>query len=394
MLLALLCALALAPLFAFAVPGRFRREVLLAASLVGLAILDPRLPVLVLAVAGGVHAVVRGLGAGRGPKPGLVVVPGLALLVALFVFNKLGAGGLGAANEGLLPSQGGLVLLGVSYLVLKAAAALVDAWRGALRDASFFDVLAWIAFLPVYTSGPIEELDHFRNQRPSPNLPDALAGLERILFGLVKTMLLSHYLGLWSAPILQEPAGESAWVLLLAVQATTLRIYFDFAGYSDIAIGVSALFGIRIQENFDNPLVRRNITLLWQRWHMTLTRWLRVYLFVPISRRLLRRGGDRLETAAIGVAHAVTMTFCGLWHGLGWNFVLWGVLQAAGMLWVAAPARTLGARLPAGLRGFWRDSRAGYGLSALVTFHYFAFTNILFFTGIEGATRFVAALLA
>ncbi len=392
MLLALLCALALAPIFAFSVPSRLRREALLVASLVGLAILDLRLPVLVLTTAAGVYAVVRSLGSGAGPRPALVVVPGLALLVALFVFNKLGPSGFGGDTGGLLPSQGGLVLLGVSYLALKAAAALVDAWRGALRDASFVDVLAWIAFLPIYSSGPIEEFDHFRKQVPRPRLPDALAGLERILFGLVKTMLFSHYLAVWSAPILEDPTGQSGWVLLLAVQATTLRIYFDFAGYSDIAIGVSALFGIRIQENFDNPLVRRNITQLWQRWHMTLTRWLRVYLFVPISRKLLRSGGDRFEVAAIGVAHAVTMTFCGLWHGLGWNFVLWGLLQAAGMLWVAAPARTLGARLPAGWRSLWRGSRAGYALSALVTFHYFAFTNILFFTGIEGAKAFSAAL--
>lgn len=389
MLPALLCALALAPLFGLLVPERWRRDVLLGGSLVGLAILDWRLPLLTGACAVLVWAAVRTLGRGPVARPAAVVVPGLFALTALFVFNKTGGAG------GVLPSQGGLVLVGVSYLVLKAAAALLDAGWGALREAGFLDLLAWIVFLPTYTAGPIEELDHFRRQTPRPSLGDALAGLERILFGLVKTMLLSHYLGVWATPVLGDPSAHGSVELLLAAYATTLHIYFDFAGYSDIAIGVSALFGMRIQENFDNPLVRRNLVLLWQRWHMTLTGWLRRYLFVPISRRLLRRagGGEVADVLAIGAAHTAAMTFCGVWHGLGWNFVLWGLLQALGMLWVAALARPLARRLvPDPLHRAWSTSWPGYALSALVTFHYFAFSNILFFTGIDGGTRFLAAL--
>lgn len=389
MLPALLGALVLAPIFGLLVPERWRRDVLLAASLVGLAILDWRLPLLTGACAACVWAAVRTLGTSRVRRPSAVVVPGLLALVTLFVLNKTGGTG------GLLPSQGGLVLLGVSYLVLKAAAALVDAARGSLREARFADLLAWIVFLPTYTSGPIEELDHFRRQTPRPSLAGALAGLERILFGLVKTMLLSHHLGVWASPVLSEPGAHGALELMLAAYATTLRIYFDFAGYSDIAIGVSALFGMQIQENFDNPLTQRNLVLLWQRWHMTLTGWLRRYLFVPISRSLLRRGGGReaSEIVAIGAAHAIAMTFCGVWHGLGWNFVLWGLLQALGMLWVAAVARPLARRtVPAPIHRAWATSVPGYALSALLTFHYFALTNILFFTGIEGAADFLTAL--
>ena len=388
MLVALLGAIVAAPLFAWAVPERFRRELLLAASLVGLTLLDPRLPALALAIAGGVQAAARLMKGAPAARRGWIAAFSVALLVALFAFNK------SAGDGGVVPSQEGLVLLGVSYLVLKAAAAILDAARGTLEDARFVEILAWIVFLPTYTSGPIEELEHFRKQVPRPSLADGLAGLERILFGLVKTLLLSHYLGELSSETLAEPAGNSQAALWLAFYATTLRLYFDFSGYSDIAIGVSALFGIRIQENFDHPLTRRNLVQLWQRWHMTLTGWLRRYLFVPVSRRLMRSGNERLEALAVPAAQIATMSVCGLWHGIGWNFLAWGALQAVGMIWVGSFAKPAGALLPAPLRAMWSGTRAGQVMSTLLTFHYFAATNILFFTGIDGSVAFFGSLFA
>jgi alginate O-acetyltransferase complex protein AlgI len=386
---ALLGALVLAPLYWLAVPERWRREALLAASAIGLALLDPRLPLLVLVVASGVWAVVRAVSGGRRSRRAswVIALPALAALAALFVVNKQGG------SAGLLPSQGGLLLLGVSYLVLKAAAVIVDATRGSLRQAPFLDLLAWIAFLPTYTSGPIEPFAHFRALQPRPDLARLLGGLERILFGLVKTMLLAHALGAWGAPILGDPAAHSPAVLLLAAWACVLRFYFDFAGYSDIAIGVAALFGVEIQENFDNPLVRRNLAQLWQRWHMTLTAWLRRYLFLPVSRGVLGPGGASRDTLALVVAQAVTMSFCGLWHGLGWNFLVWGLLQALGLVWVGRPARSVGRLLPERVRFFWRETRAGYALSAFLTFNYFALSSVLVFTGLDGARVYATHLL-
>ena len=314
-------------------------------------------------------------------------MPALAALVLLFLANKLGGRG------GLLPSQGGLVLLGVSYLVLKAAAVVVDAARGSLERASFVDLLGWIVFLPTYTSGPIEPFRHFRDQTPRASRARILGGLERVLFGLVKTMLLSHYLGAWVAPVLADPAAHGPGILLLAAYAVVLRFYFDFAGYSDIAIGVSAVFGVDIEENFDNPLVRRNLAQLWQRWHMTLTAWLRRYLFLPISRRLLGPGGVGHDTLALVTAQLVTMSFCGLWHGVGWNFLVWGLLQGLGLVWVGRPARAAGRLLPAPVRAFWRETRAGHALSTLLTFHYFAFSCILVFTGLDGGLAWATGLV-
>lgn len=388
MLLALLGALILAPVFWLVVPEPRRRDALTVVSLVALGMIDPRLLVLVLIVSVGVWWAVGILASGRVARRWLVAVPGIAMLVGLFALNKLAGGG------GLLPSQGGLLFLGVSYLVLKASAALVDAARGTLREASFREMLAWIVFLPTYTAGPIEAFDHFRGQRPRPSQEQILGGVERILFGLVKTMLLSHYLGVWVTPVLAEPAAHGPGVLLLAAYASILRFYFDFSGYSDIAIGVSALFGIEIQENFDNPLIRRNLAQLWLRWHMTFTAWLRRYLFLPISRGILGPGGVTRDTLALVSAQVVTMMFCGLWHGLGWNFLVWGLLQALGLIWVGRPARALGRYLPSRVRAFWRESWLGYVLSAAITFHYFALTSVLVFTGIERAGVYVISLLA
>ena len=388
MLLALLGALLFAPFFWLCVPLAWRRNALTLASLVGLGLIEPGLLVLVVAVAAGVWGVVALLAQGRVSRPAWLAVPALAILVALFLLNKL------AGSGGLLPSQGGLLFLGVSYLVLKAAAVVVDAARGRLREVGFGEMLAWIVFLPTYVSGPIEEFAHFRPQTPEPSRERVLGGLERILFGLVKTLLLSHYLGSWVTPILADPALHAPGVLLLAGYASVLRFYFDFSGYSDIAIGVSALFGIEIQENFDNPLVRRNLAQLWQRWHMTLTAWLRRYLFLPISRGILGPGGVARDTLALVTAQVVTMTFCGLWHGLGWNFLLWGLLQAVGLIWVGRPARAVGGYLPARVRAFWRESPLGYALSVALTFHYFALTSVLVFTDIDRAGVYALSLLA
>ena len=206
-------------------------------------------------------------------------------------------------------------------------------------------------------------------------------------------MIFSHYLAEWATPIIHDPESHSIPILILGMYAATLRIYFDFSGYSEIAIGVAALYGYEIQENFDNPLMQRNLAQLWQRWHMTLTRWLRLYLFLPVSRTLMRRGGERMEPLALVAAQIVTMGVCGLWHGLGLNFLIWGLLQALGLLWVGLGARALGRRLPPQLLSWWRKSRSGYVLSALLTFNAFSLSTIFVVADVEHAVRYLGLLI-
>jgi alginate O-acetyltransferase complex protein AlgI len=386
-LLGLLAALALAPVYWLTVPAAWRPAVVAAGSLLGLALYDPRLLVLVPAVAVGLALLMQGAAAraeGRGGT--LLAALGLLGLTALFVWNKRAGDGLA-----VLPSQGGLAFLGVSYLVLKAAAALVDAARGTLPGASIRPVLAWLAFLPTYPSGPMERFEHFHAQQPAFDPARVTRGLERILVGLVKSLLVADVLGQWASAIFASIAGHPWWLLVLGLYAFTLRFYFDFSGYSDIAIGLGAVFGWDIEENFDWPLVRRNLVLLWQHWHMTLTRFLRDYLFVPVARRLMRRRWGHRSAVAGG--QIVAMAFCGLWHGLAWNFLVWGILQAVGLTWVGVLSRDAGRWLPAWWLRWWRTSRVAAAVSIALTFNFFALSMIFVVTDVRSGLDYLAALL-
>jgi D-alanyl-lipoteichoic acid acyltransferase DltB (MBOAT superfamily) len=189
--------------------------------------------------------------------------------------------------------------------------------------------------------------------------------------------------------VVAHPEAHGRLTLLVVPYALALRFYLDFAGYSDIAIGLAALYGFDIEENFDRPFGRRNLVQLWQHWHMTLTRWLRVYLFIPITRRLLRAGGSLDDRVGIVVGQLVTMTFCGLWHGLAWHFALWGLAQGIGLAWVAVLARPLGQRLPAGLVSWWRTSPVAAAGSALLTLTFFAATMLLVVGDVAATARYL-----
>ena len=162
--------------------------------------------------------------------------------------------------------------------------------------------------------------------------------------------------------------------------------------YADEVEGALAVYGFEIQENFDKPLLSRNLVQLWQSWHITLTRWLRVQLFVPISRGLLRRG-PRFDAAAPAVAQLATMLFCGLWHGVGLGFALWGLVQGVGLLWVSLASRRAGAWLPAPLRGWWRTSPVASAASTALTVSVFAFSNLLLFASLPATGLILRAML-
>ncbi|MEO8600999.1 MAG: MBOAT family O-acyltransferase, partial [bacterium] len=361
-------------------PATWRREVLTIVSLVVLTWIDWRVGLMLVGATLAVVALTRG-GAARN-LTALVVLIGTALL---FVVNKL------AGGNAVLPGQSGVALLGTSFLVLKVAAVALDARQGATTSAPPRALAAWLAFLPTYTAGPIEDVDHFCSQQPRFDRARCLGGLERILFGLVKALLVATYLGQWSDPVLKDASAHAVWARWAAVYGATLRIYFDFAGYSDIAIGLGAVYGYDIAENFDRPLQRRNLVLLWQHWHMTLTRWLRTYLFVPSMRAARRRGIS--TTAAAVVGQLVAMTACGLWHGLSPAFALWGFLQALGLIWVGLVARPLGARtLPAVWLGWWRSSAVAALASTVLTVTLFALSNLLLYRDMRGAVAYIVGL--
>ena len=386
MLTALVAALVLAAPYWLFVPARLRQPAVAGASLAALATFDLRVALVVLAVAGGVFGQMRLAGRGRQGVSVAFALLGLCALALLFVWNKRAAPG-----SGPLPSQPGVALLGTSYLVLKAAGLLIETAREPAYRGSFAEVLGWLVFLPTFPSGPMEDFEHFRTQRPAFDQVRVFGGLERILIGLLKAIVDAEQLGRWAAPIVASPHEHGAGMLLLALYAVTVRFYLDFSGFSDVAIGLGALFGYEIEENFDHPLVRRNLTQLWQRWHMTLTRWLRLYLFVPVTRALMRHDvGDR-PAAATGQLAA--MIFCGLWHGLQWNFVVWGLLNGLGLVWVGILARDLGRRLPETIVRWWRRSVVAYTISMALTFNVFALFVIFVVTDVPGALAYLRRLV-
>ncbi len=232
---------------------------------------------------------------------------------ALGVWN--GLTGSGAAAPDLAAP------LGLSFLTFTAVSYLADVFRGLAPAGSLLDCALYISFFPKAVSGPIVLWKDFQPQITGrrAGLDDVCAGIERISIGFAKKLILADMFGAAIAEIDRAAAAggvdvPTAW---LAVLLYMLQIYYDFAGYSDIAIGLGRLFGFRFKENFSFPYRSRSITEFWRRWHISLGSWFREYVYIPLggSRRGLRRTLWNL---------AVVFALTGLWHGAGWNYILWG----------------------------------------------------------------------
>ncbi|MCL4752389.1 MAG: hypothetical protein KJ015_19660 [Myxococcales bacterium] len=212
--------------------------------------------------------------------------------------------------------------LGVSFFTFQGIAYLVDIASGEKPFRRLSDFLLFKGFWPQLIAGPIIRPEEIREQIEEPrqlDYGDVSEGTKRILSGLFKKVVVADTL----APIVDAvflPNAQVAFVdVSVAVVAFGLQIYCDFAGYSEIAIGSARLFGYRFPENFDWPYLARSPQEFWQRWHMTLSRWIRDYVFTPLS--FMSRRSPRLGPLWLVVA----MALCGLWHGAAWTFVLWGL---------------------------------------------------------------------
>ncbi|MCB5943562.1 MBOAT family protein [Acidocella sp. KAb 2-4] len=255
----------------------------------------------------------------RAPRRRLWLVAGLVFNFALLGVFKY-AGLFGVA---------GIVLpLGISFFTFQQVMFLVDTWRGELGAAPFLDYACFIAFFPHLISGPIVRPGHILPQfaalRPWAGLRARVAeGAELFLLGLAKKMVLADGLARFADPGFAAAARHDplslveAWVALLAY---ALQIYFDFSGYSDMAIGLARMFGISFPVNFASPYKADNISLFWRRWNITLSFFLRDYLYIPL-------GGNRRGEARRIANLLITMLLGGLWHGAAWRFLLWGGLH-------------------------------------------------------------------
>ena len=212
--------------------------------------------------------------------------------------------------------------IGVSFVVFEKITYLVDTYRGVSKPAAtFWDYCLFVLFFPKLLAGPILKYHEMRDQIARPRAvewSDFGVGFLRFSRGIGRKLLIADPLGSFVNTVFAaDPAGLDAGRAWLALASFTLQIYFDFAGYSDMAIGLARLLGFGLKENFDKPYISRSITEFWRRWHISLTTWIRDYLYKPL-------GGNREGEARTYLNLWICFLLSGLWHGASWNFVLWG----------------------------------------------------------------------
>ncbi|HEX8656786.1 MAG TPA: MBOAT family protein, partial [Hymenobacter sp.] len=213
--------------------------------------------------------------------------------------------------------------IGISFFTFEKLTYTIDVYRGVNKPLrSFWDFLLYIMLFPKMIAGPIVRFHEIAGQLTDRAAFDTvdhkLAGLFRFVLGLAKKVLLANVLGEQADAIFRlAPDTLSAPMAWLGALAYTFQIYFDFSGYSDMAIGIGRMIGFQFPENFNNPYISRSITEFWQRWHITLGRWMRDYLYIPL-------GGNRVKPSRLYINLWTVFILSGFWHGAAWNFIAWG----------------------------------------------------------------------
>jgi len=318
----------------------------------------------------------------RASSPIPIAAIAFAFLIAIFLILKSESLGLvtSAWLRGLegqdksLASALDLRWLGFSYLSFRLLHAIRDHQANKLPGYRLEEFVTYALFFPAYTAGPIDRSQHFMAELRQPTLSrsaDSLEGSWRILAGVFKKFVLADSLALFalnSQNAIQTGSSLWMWVLLYAY---ALRIYFDFAGYTDIAIGLGRLMGIRLPENFTAPYLKTNLTTFWNSWHITLAQWFRAYFFNPVSRSLRSRKKKLPVWSIILVGQFGTMILIGLWHGINMNFLAWGLWHGAGLFIHNRWSAQMRGRL-AGLSEHPRLHRLVAASGWLLTFNYVA----------------------
>ena len=323
----------------FLTPARFRNAVLLLASLIFYAWGEPKYVLLMLA------SILSGYGFGllqeryRGQK-GAKLVCGLSVAVSLsfllyfkyadfFLENFNAATGLG------VPLLRIALPIGISFYTFQIISYTVDVYRGEPAQKNLIHLAAYVAMFPQLIAGPIVRYSDIAQQLEHRSHSTALAaeGVRRSLIGLGKKILIANQLGELCSVFRASDEKSVLFYWLYAV-AFALHIYFDFSGYSDMAIGLGKVFGFHFLENFNYPYISASITEFWRRWHMSLGTWFRDYVYIPL-------GGNRVGRARQLLNILVVWMLTGFWHGAAWNFVVWGLMFAVLLimekLWLLKP---------------------------------------------------------
>jgi alginate O-acetyltransferase complex protein AlgI len=223
-----------------------------------------------------------------------------------------------------LPALNVLLPMGISFYTFQTMSYTIDIYRGAKAERSLLSFAIFVACFPQLVAGPIMRAGVFLPQLKTDRRferVDVSAGVYRIFRGLFKKMVIADTLALYVDAVFAEPAGYTGLSAWIALYAYAFQIYMDFSGYTDVAIGVGRLLGLKLTENFDRPYLAASPSEFWRRWHITLSTWLRDYLYIPL-------GGSRFGRLCTLRNLFITMALGGLWHGAAWTFVAWGVYHA------------------------------------------------------------------
>jgi D-alanyl-lipoteichoic acid acyltransferase DltB (MBOAT superfamily) len=231
-------------------------------------------------------------------------------------------------NNFNLSYQGHLILLvvpvGISFYIFQVVSYMIDVYRGTKSAERHLGLFAlYVSFFPKLLAGPIERAKQFLPQLHEYHQWDwerATNGFKLMVWGLFKKMVVADRLAVFVDTVFNNPNAYEGPSLALASVFYSFQIYCDFSGYTDIAIGISQIFGFRLNDNFDRPYVARSVAEFWRRWHISFSTWLRDYLYIPL-------GGNRVVPARLYGNLMVVFLVCGLWHGASWTFVVWGFIH-------------------------------------------------------------------
>lgn len=289
-----------------------------------------------------------------------IVVP-LAVLGFFKYFNFF----LSSASALLGRDLGALRIIlpvGISFYTFQALSYVIDVHRSKLPvERDFIKLALYLSFFPQLVAGPIVRAADFLPQLREDRrvtLKNMEAGIQLIAFGLLKKIVIADHLSVFVDDVFYAPPAFHWATILLAVTSYSIQIYFDFSGYSDIAIGCAKCMGYDFLPNFDLPYISQNVTEFWRRWHISLSTWLKEYLYIPL-------GGNRKGRARRYVNLMLTMLLGGLWHGANWTFVFWGGLHGL--------ALCLDKLLPQKARGRWEKY-----IGIITTYIFVSFAWIFF----------------
>lgn len=267
----------------------------------------------------------------RGRRRGLLALS-VVLSVGLLVYFKY-AGFLVASISSIVGGNFQLpdivVPIGISFFTFRSVSYSVDVYRGVVvAPRRMLDYVFYLTYFPVLTAGPIVRASEFFPQLGGARrveLSALYSGLMLMMKGMLKKAVIADYLAQFNDLVFGNPSGYNGLETLLALVGYSAQIYLDFSGYSDIAIGLSRTLGIELPQNFRSPYKAASITDFWRRWHITLSSWLRDYLYIPL-------GGNRRGPWRMRLNLMLTMTVGGIWHGAGLAFLAWGALHGAALV--------------------------------------------------------------